>query len=53
VAKKTAQRGARYNRTSAQAQRLSEEGYVKHSRECEATKEEARAALANKQKKQD
>jgi hypothetical protein len=36
-----------------EAQRISEEGYVKHSRECEVAKEEACTALANEHKKQD
>jgi phage shock protein A len=36
-----------------EAQRLSEERYAKHSRECEAAEEIARAALASEQKKQD
>jgi hypothetical protein len=35
-----------------EAQRLSEERHTKHSRECEATEKEARAALASVQKKQ-
>jgi hypothetical protein len=36
-----------------EAQRLSEERYAKHSRECEAAEEKARATLASEQKKQD
>jgi hypothetical protein len=36
-----------------EAQRLSEERYVKHSRECEAAEEKAHATLVSEQKKQD
>ena len=53
MAQNIAQRGTRYDLTVVKITAVSKERYAKHSRECEAVEEIARAAPASEPKKQD